>query len=107
MYIPQGSYSREDNICGVLDNVHPLETLVASHNWCDMTVLAFHVSARTNKYNVVVPNVRSNYGRKSMSYRGPYFWNTLSNNLKNLVKFNTFVHAWIEYCKVNFENHPT
>ena len=65
------------------------------------------VSARTNIYNVVIPDVRSNFGRKSLSYRGPYFWNVLSNDLKNLTKSNSFIHAWVEFCKVNFENHPT
>ncbi len=65
------------------------------------------VSRRTNEYNVCVPNIRSNIGRKSISFRGPVFWNALPNNLKSQVKFNSFVRPWTDLCKSNFENHPT
>ncbi len=40
------------------------------------------VSRLTNEYNICVPNIRNNNGRKSISFRGLTFWNAIHNELK-------------------------
>ncbi len=65
------------------------------------------VSRRANEFDLVVPDIRSNVGRKSVGYRGPYSWNRLCNELKGKDKFIEFVSLWKRICFSNFENHPT
>ncbi len=69
--------------------------------------LNVRVSRRANTNDVIIPDVRSQIGRKSISYRGPSFWNSLPNVLKSLAKFTSFVAEWKRTCLINFENHPT
>ncbi len=64
-------------------------------------------SRRVGKNDVVVPNCKSQISRKSISYRGPKFWNDLPNNIKDIVKFSIFVNRWKAICFPNFVNHPT
>ena len=68
---------------------------------------AVRVSRRTNQFTVLVQDIRSQVGRKAISFRGPVFWNNIPNELKDITKYSCFVNPWIKYCKANFENHPT
>ncbi len=64
-------------------------------------------SRRVNEFDVMVPDIRSNVGRKGIGFRGPYSWNRLCNDLKMKGKFSEFVSLWKRICFSNFENHPT
>ena len=50
------------------------------------------VSRRANEYDLVITDIRSNIGRKSIGFRGPSKWNGLKNELKCKTKFSEFVN---------------
>ena len=67
----------------------------------------YRISRRVTANDCVVPDIRSQLGRKSIGYRGPAFWNKLPKVLKDIEKFSLFVSKWKRLCFPNFENHPT
>ena len=59
----------------------------------------------TDTNTMCVPNVRSMVGRKAFSYRGPRFWNNLSNEFRLIENKNSFkTHISKETCRD--VNHP-
>ena len=58
-------------------------------------------------YDVVVPDIRSQLGRKSIGYWDPVFWNKLPKDIKDIDKFSLFLTKWKKLCFTNFKNHPT
>ena len=80
---------------------------LAYHASLSLGEMKIAVSRRANEFDVVVPDIRSNVGRKSMGFRGPYTWNCLRNDLKSKCKFSEFFSLWRRICFSNFENHPT
>jgi hypothetical protein len=45
---------------------------------------------RHSKYNVVIPQPKTEYKKRSLSYRGAVNWNNLDNNVKNSVSMYCF-----------------
>ena len=62
---------------------------------------------RSNGKNMKVPNMRTCKGRNSFSYRGPNYWNDISNDLKMIEKISTFKEGYSKELAGKFENHPT
>ena len=50
---------------------------------------------RGDSNKVTVPKVDSDTGRKAFSYRGPFFWNELENDLKCQENKNIFKNAYL------------
>ena len=65
------------------------------------------VTRRSNGRNMRVPKMRTMKGRCSISFRGPNHWNSLSNELKVLDKYESFKKGYSRELISNFENHPT
>ena len=93
------------NLCH--KNVHPEVSSGVNKFFKKRANAAVRVSRRTNQLNLIIPDVRTQLGRKAISFRGPAFWNNILNNLKDIVKYSCFVNPWVKYCISNFENHPT
>ena len=59
-----------------------------------------------SKTNLTVPKFNTvTHGKESVRYKVPYFWNTLSNNMKNtssLYSFKSFLCEWAPSCKCGF-----
>ena len=55
-----------------------------------------------SKNNLTVPKFNTiTHGKESFRYKAPYFWNTLSNNMKNassLYSFKSFLSEWAPSC---------
>ena len=60
-----------------------------------------------NEKNMKVPRVRTNKGRCGIAYRGPFHWNKLSTNLKDIIKYNAFRKEFSRQLSGKFVNHPT
>ena len=67
------------------------------------------VSVRPTRHGqtkvVNVPDLRSNYGRKAYSYRGPLFWNGLSETARKVDQKNEFKNTVSKLLMLD-ENHP-
>jgi hypothetical protein len=69
-------------------------------------------TTKTNIYNMRTSDILSlplfntiTYGRNSIAYMGPYYWNMLSNNIKcadNLSVFKTNIQLWKLKCSCGF-----
>ncbi len=70
------------NLCH--KTVHSEHSTWLSKFFKNIRQLGNRVSHRTNERNVVVLRIRSNCGRRLISYRGPTFWNSVPNDLKNM-----------------------
>ena len=59
-----------------------------------------------SKNNLTVPKFNTiTHGKESFRYKAPYFWNTLSNNMKNassLYSFKSFLSEWAPSCTCGF-----
>ncbi len=55
------------------------------------------VTRRGEKQKVNVPDVKSELGRKAFSYRGPVFWNDISDDMKQKENRNIFKSAYLKY----------
>ena len=62
---------------------------------------------RGNRKNMEVPRMRTNKGRASIAYRGPYHWNGLKNELKEIEMYESFRRGYSKEISGKFENHPT
>ena len=60
---------------------------------------------RGDKLKVEVPRVFSEVGRRAFSYRGPVFWNDISDELKQKDNKNTFKSAYLKAI-LRDVNHP-
>ena len=52
----------------------------------------------SNEHNIIVPDLKSNSGRKAIVYRGPQHWNKLPNHAKGcdkLISFQRIIESWI------------
>ena len=52
-----------------------------------------------------VPNIRTNTGRKSFSYRGPNFWNNITSDIRIIENKNDFKREVTRITCLD-ENHP-
>ena len=111
------SYSNLLNVC----KKHPLyivmtrkilETVYKVVNELCPTYLSNLVHVRNkcinfrSKNNLPVPKFNTiTHGKESFRYKAPYFWNTLSNNMKNassLYSFKSFLSEWAPSCTCGF-----
>ncbi len=54
---------------------------------------------------VKVPDIRSATGRKSFSYRGPVYWNSVPEDLKNSETINSYKNSYLNKV-LRDVNHP-
>ena len=74
----------------------------------------FKLKANTNnrrtrrgcQFDVEIPRVNSNIGRKAISFTGPQTWNRLKRELKEISNFNSF-KSKLKKIEAIFDNHPT
>ena len=55
---------------------------------------------------VLVPDLRYGVGRKAYSYRGPVFWNSINQEIKDSPSQNVFKTKYIKFL-LRDVNHPT
>ena len=60
----------------------------------------------TGGKKVKVPDIKSATGRKGFSYRGPVYWNKVSEDLKNCESINSFKVSCLDQI-LRDVNHPT
>ena len=63
------------------------------------------VTRQGNSNMMNVPRIDSDYGRKSLSYRGPVFWNRMENDLKTQSNKDTFKNLYLKKL-LRDVNHP-
>ena len=69
---------------------------------------ASNLSTRSSYLKLVLPSVRTNSGKKSISFLGPLFWNKLDKDLKEKANVNSFKHALKKHlfdCKQSIEDN--
>ncbi len=69
--------------------------------------LSDRVTRTLNSMNMAVPGLKSSKSRHSFAYRGTVHWNSLTNEFKNISKFNSFKNRLLKNMCVLWENHPT
>ena len=57
--------------------------------------------------HMMVPNHRTMMGGKAIAVRGPKFWNSLPNDIKQLNKYNPFSSAYKSHVTAVWGDHPT
>ena len=67
--------------------------------------IAVRQTQRSNEENIIVPDIRTNLGRKAYSYRRPVFWNGIENDLKLIQSKNSFKTEYIKFL-LRDVNHP-
>ena len=65
-----------------------------------------HRTRRGCQFDVEIPRVNSNIGRKAISFTGPNTWNRLKRELKETTNINSFKNK-PKKTDVIFDNHPT
>ena len=64
------------------------------HNMFDYAIT---VTGRMNRnvHRLFVPQIHTNYGKRSLRYRGPLLWNTLSTALYSAATFTQFKNIYL------------
>ena len=63
-------------------NVHTEESTGLSKLFIKLETHQARRTRASNEFNIVVPDIRSNCGRKAITFRGPQHWNKLANQVK-------------------------
>ena len=61
---------------------------------------------RCCEFDVEIPRIHTNVGRKAFAYYGPVTWNSLLRDLKETVNVNSF-KSKLKKADIIFDNHPT
>ena len=78
-------------------NVHVLKSISNKPPKYMTDLFEFHNNSNLNTRNsykkLIQPSVKTNSGKRSISYLGPFLWNKLDRNLKEKETVNSFKHA--------------
>ena len=59
------------------------------------------IHSHNTRKRFFIPSIKTNNGKKSFKYFGPYIWNNIPNEIKNAANLYSFKNKYLDYIKNN------